>query len=129
MRVTAFIRDYVTEEMKKKFQPAIDAVMPEYIAKLNELRDECRAIAKRANDEAVALCKGSDMLIGDGHCLINVNSLYGIGNQKLSDERAKRINELLDKRDQMTRDILLRLEIGEANKNDLKGILDSVVVE
>ena len=129
MRVTAFIRDYVTEEMKKKFQPAIDAVMPEYTELREKVTESCRQIAKRADEEAKALCREAGMWNGADYPLIKFYHAGGIYNEELADERNKRISELTKKRDQAVRDILLKLEIGETSKNDLKAAIDEVVVE
>lgn len=129
MRVTAFIRDYVKEEVEKKFRPAINAVMPEYDKLREELIKSCTQIAKKADEEARKLCREAGMLRIDDYPLITPNHTYRIGNGDVENERNKKVSELMAKRDQAVRDILLKLEIGEASKNDLKAAIDEVVVE
>ena len=125
MKVTKTIREYVVEKVNLKFQPHIDEVFKEYDEARNATIEKAQAVFEESRDKIIALCKENGF---DCTSLVVSLNAYYINDPVRSNKLRKKKDELIARRQEVIQDILLALELGETNKNELKNVLDQVVV-
>ena len=124
MRVTNFIREYVTEKVYEKFDPAIRAVNESFRTRQDEFFERYEKLVDEFNERASAIAvevgladEGSDRkYVRSSHCPVH----WDVVEQKKQD--------LFRRRDDAIRDILLSLELGETSKDMLKDAIDAISV-
>lgn len=132
MRVTKAIRDYVEEEISKKYQTARDSIGREYYAECDALEEEIKAIAEEANSRAIEVIRAHGFEpTKDWRHHDEGPISYSRCFQK--PEESQRINNecrsLDDRKRQKIKQVLFDLEMGATAKAELVEVLDSIVVD
>lgn len=134
MRVTKTIREYVAREIGKKFDPLINAANAEYLEERNAVIEQVRAIADRANEEAIRVVEEAGYWAPPSpYSIVSPRVIdfrdHNIVNRTKSDEAYKVSSQIRERKNKAIEDILLGLELGETTKDMLRDAIDSVVVE
>ena len=130
MKMTKLIREYITDEITKKYQPLIDAVNNKYDLEsgrniLRETTKEITEYAKNLYRERLAPYYAEE----DLNALLNDYTIYGpssyraepIANKKHGEE----ISALTAARGEKIRDVLITMELG-GTKADLDKMLSEI---
>jgi len=129
MRVTKAIREYVEEEISKKYNKVIEEHSKPYKEECNQVEEEVRKIMQKASNEAREYLQSVDFdstRNGDS-CLF---SLYGwIKNDAKEKEVNEYRKEMESKRNAKIKQVLFDLEMGDTEKKQLREVLDNIVVE
>ena len=132
MKMTKLIREYITDEVSKKYQPLIDAAEEEYKSNsekivVSETQKELEDIAAKMWKERLApyyAPKDLDAMIAST-TLIGCPHKWGI--YSIPEEQySQKIKQLRSARDKTIKDILITMELG-GSKADLDRMLASVV--
>ena len=130
MKMTKLIREYITDEITKKYQPLVDAVNSSYDLEfgrkiLRETTKEITEYAKSLYRERLAPYYAEE----DLKALLNDYTIYGpspyraepIANKKHDEE----ISALTAAREKKIRDVLISMELG-GTKADLDKMLSEI---
>lgn len=137
MRVTKVIREYVEREVGKKFEPAFKAAEEIGNPAVKEVRDAINKMVGEANAKAIEMAKAAGVFCNKHYShtvetpdLICTGTYIGhhIRDEAADAERNKRFMELREKKEKAIEDILLSLELGEATKDELRGLIEKVTV-
>ena len=136
MRVTRVIREYVEREVGKKFEPAFKAAEEIGNPAVKEVRDYVKTVVDDANKRIIEMAKSKGVFYADGMpeeriSLVSaqVYTLSSYIKDKDSDkERNDKLFDLREKKKAAIEDILLSLELGEATKDELRGLIEKVEV-
>ena len=130
MRVTRAIREYVEEEIRKKYDAAAGEIGKEYEAEKQKVIDMVTKIMYKAESEALEYLK----LVGfePSYCYRSDHffSMYGnVAKKDVEDKLYKERQELRGKCEKKIKQVLFDLEMGETEKAELKEVLDAITVE
>ena len=136
MRVTKVIREYVEREVGKKFEPAFKTAEEIGNPAVKEVRDYINTVIDDANKRIVEMAKSKGVLSSDG---LSDDQIHIVSTQSFSlsryirdeasdKERADKLIDLRNKKKAAIEDILLSLELGEATKDELRGLIEKVEV-
>lgn len=130
MRVTKAIREYVEDEIYKKYNDAMDKIGSDYY---DERNDVCKHVIDIMNEAAVkaeAYAESRGFVCTKGYR--NDSIFYMPGNVVRQDEET-RINEernhLREKMRIKTKQVLFDLEMGDTAKAELKDVLDNITID
>ena len=131
MRVTKAIREYVEEEVTKKYKEKIDSVGKEYCEEKDKVLGKITEILNEANNKA------NDYLNSVGYKCYRYGSeterVFTIYNNPCNYDAEQKIagekGEIMDKMHAKVKQILFDLEMGETAKAELKELLDNLVVD
>ena len=134
MRVTKAIREYVEEEINKKYHAVIDETGKDYEAEREDVKNGVLAIMKEANERALSYiaARGFDYRRGYFRYDDSPMMFEFHGNiEREEDEKAlnaerKRLNDNMRAK---VKQVLFDLEIGTSGKMELRDIIDSIEVE
>lgn len=130
MRVTKAIREYVEEEIYKKYNDAADNIGTEYEKEKEDVLNHVLEIIKEANKEVIAYVESRGFKHRPGYREDTAISLTGsIGKKDIEDDIWKKKQELRNKGMAKAKQVLFDLEMGDTEKKQLKEVLDSIVVE
>ena len=133
MRVSRIIDQYVRDEVRKKYQPLIDAIEEPMCKKKAELDDILEGVFKNyyeeVNKTAVALgfepMQPYDKERSHWYRQFSSGNFHVVGHEEIEKKR----RAIYDKMSSTIHDILLSLELGSAQKSELNDILATVTVE
>ena len=130
MRVTKAIREYVEEEINKKYYEKIDRIGNEYREEKEEITNKVKEIMFEAGKRAEELIRSSGFDVCYSY---HSDCLFRIDGQIQKDD-VEKINrqerELLrDKCKAKIKQVLFDLEMGETAKAELKDVLDNLVID
>ena len=130
MRVTKAIREYVEQEINRKYDERELEIGKEYNARRNQLSDELEEKRKEFEDQMKKIVEDAGFEVYTRYGVSNLltcNSNFHIAEteEQLREER----NALTKRRREMIRQVLFDLEMGETAKAELKDILDNLVIE
>lgn len=137
MRVTRVIREYVEREVGKKFEPAFKAAEEIGNPAVKEVRDAIDKMVEEVNAKAIEMAKAAGVFCNKHYSrVVNDPELIcvaGYISHHVRDEAAdtarnKRFVELREQKEKAIEDILLSLELGEATKDELRGLIEKVEV-
>ena len=131
MRVTKAIREYVEEEISKKYDNAANEIGKEYYDARDVIMYEINKIIQEASDKIIKYANENGYEYQYGYrsndSMLVLNGSIGkkeIEN-KIHDERMRIRNKKYDK----IKEVLFNLEMGETQKAELKSVLDSITIE
>lgn len=130
MRVTRAIREFVEEEIRKKYDAAAAEIGKDYEAEKQKVMDVVTKIMHKAEGEALEYLK----LVGfepshyyrSDH-LFNISG--SVTKKGVEDKLFKERQELRNKCEKKIKQVLFDLEMGETEKAELKEVLDAITVE
>lgn len=130
MRVTKAIREYVEDEIYKKYNAKEQAIGQEYWDEKKEIEDEILEIAADANRRAIALAESRGYEVtkgyrGDGLIFMSPNFGKRDVEKQIQDDR----RQLQDRRRAKVKQILFDLEVGSTTKNELVEMIDGIEVD
>lgn len=130
MRVTKAIREYVEEEIRRKYQAKKDEVGKEYYAEREDVKNRLQDILDKANEEADQYMKSVRYA-----CLQYrvVGPAFGWRSTPTKPEQEDIISkerQLIEaKCSAKIKQVLFDLEMGETAKAELKDVLDNLVID
>ena len=130
MRVTRAIREFVEEEIRKKYDAAAAEIGKDYEEEKQRVMDVVTKIMYKAEGEALEYLK----LVGfepsyyyrSDHFFNFSGSMTKKG---VEDKLFKERQELRNKCEKKIKQVLFDLEMGETEKAELKEVLDAIIVE
>ena len=126
MRVTKTIREYVEKELDAKFRASYDALKEIQNPVVKETLDAAEAIRAKACDDVRALV--AEAGFDASSVYVSLGGMYNVRDRETED----RVNEMRraidDKKSKAVADILIALELGEATKDELRGLIEKVEV-
>lgn len=127
MRVTKLIREHVEAEVGKVYSAKIEAVGANYFKEKEQLENELEAIAKEASKKAEALIAERGFEVGNkwGHEK-TISVTCSIKKEAEEEKNSKERRELREKKNEIIKDILLSLELGEVTKAELTKLLSEI---
>ena len=130
MRVTRAIREYVEDEIRKKYDDAEQEIGKEYEAEKAKVLDMLTKIMDKAQGEALEYLKLVGFEFKPCYRSEHLFSLSGsVGKQDIEDEIYRQKNIIRSKRYDKTKQVLFDLEMGETGKAQLKEVLDNITVD
>lgn len=126
MRVTKTIREYVEKELDAKFKASYDALREIRNPVVKETLDAAEAIRKKACDDIKAMVADAGFETKDIY--VALGGTYGIRDRETEDRVADMRRDLDAKKSKAVADILIALELGEATKDELRGLIEEVEV-
>ena len=134
MRVTKAIREYVEEEISKKYNTVINETGTDYETEREDVKNGVLEIMKRANEQALSYIAARGFNYKRGYYRYDDSPMMFEfhGNiEREEDEKAlnaerHRLNDNMHAR---IKQVLFDLEIGTAGKMELRDIIDSIEVE
>ena len=128
MKVTKIISTYVHDSVHRKFQPKLDALWADYNAKRDAVRSEIQLVVDEANEKAKAIAERAGFTV-DAYRSDGIIYMSGfVGDRDIEEELRKKEREIWDERSKIEQGILLRLELGQTNKEELEDVLASIEV-
>ena len=130
MRVTKAIREYVEDEVYKKYKEAEDNIGKEYNTERQAVLDHVVDIMYEAGEKALDYIKQSGFEYRPGYrenCIFNLAG--SVEKKEMEAFIGKEYTRLRNNRDKKVKQILFDLEMGETEKAELKSVLDSVTIE
>ena len=130
MRVTKAIREYVEEEIYKKYDEYSTNIGKEYYAEKDDVLKDIQKIIDSTNAVIIDVLKRKGF---DYEYRYRNNNLITIDGyirktdveQSINSQRA----QLRDKAKKKIKEVLFNLEMGETQKVELKQVIDSITVE
>lgn len=130
MRVTKAIREYVEEEIRKKYNEAERNIGAEYQAEKDHVIETVTKIMDKAEGEALEYLKLVGFNANPGYRSTHLFNLSGcVSKKEVEDEIWKQKDALRKRCNDKIRQILFDLEMGETGKAQLKEVLDKVTVD
>lgn len=130
MRVTKAIREYVEDEIYKKYQVKVDEIGKEYEQTRRDIVEHVKDIMEKASKDAekYIASKGFEYDYGyRGCCLFSITG--NIQKKKIEEANYKEKDLLRTKMREKTKQVLFDLEMGETGKTELKNVLDKITVD
>ncbi len=130
MRVTKAVREYVEEEIQKKYQEKKNLIGKEYEAERDAVKNKLQEFLDEANRKALEYARNAGYEMQYYRTPAEAFSWQG----RLCKPDMEGINNeerrLLDmKCSAKIKQVLFDLEMGETAKNELKEVLDNLVVD
>lgn len=126
MRVTKLIREYVTEEVNKIYNPRINAVGADYMAEKDKLEEDIQKIIDEANEKVLQMMSELGYECSHYYNQEKVVVLRGsITNPEKYNQTNIEKTELKKARDNKIKDILINLELG-ATRAELDEMLKNI---
>lgn len=130
MRVTRAIREYVEDEINKKYDAAMDAISADYYTERQHVIDHIHEIMREASKVAEQYIKESGYEYSYGYRNESVFSFCGNIRKEEVDKVIFEQKEKLRKNKQnKIKQVLFDLEMGDTQKAELKAVLDNIVIE
>lgn len=130
MRVTKAIREYVEEEITKKYQAKRDAIGQEYETERKLVDEKLDEILSEANAKAEEYLQSVRFVSMNYRTHCNPFGRSGrICQPETEDINAKERSLLDAKRNAKIKQVLFDLELGETTKAELKEVLDSITID
>lgn len=127
MRVTKLIREYVEREVSAKFDPKFQALTEDFRREQDEMVKLLNERISAFREECIKTLTDAGFDPPKDRLVYDV-SYYDIHKESAEKEIQKKRNELQSKKQEAIDSILIGLEIGEATKDDLKGLIAAVEV-
>lgn len=130
MRVTKAIREYVEEEIRKKYDEVVQNVCSDYYKERADLYEHIQAIIEDASMTIEQYITQRGFTYKRGYRDDNILCISG--NIVKEDQEVKANNERVRLRNQMrekTKQVLFDLEMGETAKAELKDVLDNLTID
>lgn len=130
MRVTRAIREFVEEEIRKKYDAAAAEIGKDYEAEKQKVMDVVTKIMYKAEGEALEYLK----LVGfEPSYYYRSDHFFNISGSMtkkgVEDRLFKERQELRNKCEKKIKQVLFDLEMGETEKAELKEVLDAITIE
>lgn len=129
MRLTKAIREYVEEEIYKKYDEAASEIGKDYYESKERAVQMVEEIMKEASRKAEEYLKDLGYTVSYGY---RDNSLYTM-NGSFTKKEERDINnqrqELRSRARAKARQVLFDLEMGDTNKKELRDILDNITID
>lgn len=132
MRVTRAIREYVEDEISKKYQAVRDTIGRAYYDECDALEGEIKVIAEEANRRAIEVirARGFEPTKDWRHHDEGPISYSRCFNKPEESERInKECRALDDRKRAKIKQVLFDLEMGATEKAELIEVLDSITVD
>ena len=129
MRLTKAIRDYVEEEIYKKYNDAANEIGKEYYEAKQHAQEMVEEIMKEASDKASQYLKDLGYEVSPGYRGDSIFVMNGSFLKKDEREINNKRQELRSKARAKARQVLFDLEMGDTNKKELRDVLDSIVID
>ena len=125
MRVTSIIKDYITNEIDKKYQKKLQSIPNEYQEQRNKCIIEMDKLLNQTNKKGIEIAKKYNMCQDSDDEYFNYSS-YRLDNKTLAKPYDKEVKTLTQEKKDKIAQIILDLELGEVNKKELINILENV---
>ena len=129
MRVSKAIREYVEDEIYRKYDAASKEIGKEYYDDKERAEEMVREIMDEAAHKAEQYLEDLGYKVDHGYFGRGLFSLNGSFRKDIESEINDQRIELRNKAREKTRKVLFDLEMGEADKKELKDILDNLVID
>ena len=126
MRVTKTIREYVEKELDAKFKASYDALNEIKNPVIKETFDAAEEIRKKAQDDIRVIV--ADAGFDANSVYISLSGMYNVRDRETEDRVHEMRRDLDAKKSKAVADILIALELGEATKDELRGLIEKVEV-
>ena len=129
MRISKAIREYVEEEIRKKYYDAADEIGKEYYEEKNEAKEMVLEIMRGASAKAEQYLKDLGYNISMGYkddCMFYMSGSFS---KEIEGRINAQRNDITCKWRDKARKVLFDLEMGDANKKELREILDNITVD
>lgn len=125
MRVTTIIKDYITNEVNKKYKEKLDSIPNDYQEDYDKMIDELSDFVDECNVKARLIAEKYGMLKEKDYQIIDYHT-YRLGNDERRQARRDIENELQQKKKDTVAQIILDLELGETTKKELTEVLSKI---
>ncbi len=129
MRVTKAIREYVEDEIYKKYREASEEIGKEYCEDKKQAQEMVEEIMHEASDKAVQYLKDLGYVISMGYRDNGIFHISGSFHKPIESEINGKRTDLISKAREKARKVLFDLEMGDADKKQLKDILDNLTID
>ena len=130
MRVTKAIREYVEQEIEKKYLEVINNVGKEYRDERDAVEEKVKEFMHEAEKKAYEYLASTGFEIEKGYRDDCIFTLYNRPYKKdVQNEINQKQRDLEISMKQKTKQVLFDLEMGDTAKAELKEILDKITVE
>ena len=129
MRLTKAIREYVEEEIYKKYNDAANEIGKEYYDAKHQAQEMVEEIMKEASNKASQYLKDLGYEVNPGYRGDSIFIMNGSFSKKDEREINDQRNELRSKARAKARQVLFDLEMGDTNKQELRDVLDSITID
>lgn len=130
MRVTKAVREYVEEEIQKKYQEKKNLIGKEYEAERNTVKEKLQEILDEANMKAAEYLKSVGFQARCYRVPEEAFSWHGSPCKPELEEVLGQERQLLEAKCRLKiKQVLFDLEMGETAKSELKEVLDNLVVD
>lgn len=129
MRVSKAIREYVESEIYNKYREASEEIGKEYFDQKNQAKEMVEEIMHEASDKAMQYLKDLGYEISMGYRDNGIFHVSGSFQKPIESEIHAKRQELMSKSREKARKVLFDLEMGDADKQQLKDILDNLTID
>lgn len=130
MRVTKAIREYVEEEIYKKYDAVGKQIGSEYEEEKKQVITEVTKIMKEASKKAEEYITNAGFEYEYGYRRKGIFSLdANILKRGIEEANWEERNKFRSKAQQKIKQVLFDLEMGDTGKQQLREILDSIIVD
>lgn len=128
MRVTRAIREYVENEIKKKYQTKMNDIGKEYEIEREKVEEHIEKIRLTAEKEAQEYLDSVGYITGR-YGKSTVFSTAYVRNEEIEQELSTKRSKLRDSQEEKIKQVLFDLEMGDTQKAELKAVLDNIVID
>lgn len=129
MRVTRAIREYVEEEISKKYHAVIDGICPEYRAQKDAVEQHVKEIMRDASREIKAYLDDCGYQYYTSWRCDDILRLDCTISKSDDEDRMRSLRSRLNaEKEAKIKQVLFDLELGSTEKAQLKDVLDSIVI-
>ena len=129
MRVTKAIREYVESEIYAKYREAAGQIGKEYFDQKNQAQEMVEEIMHEASDKAMQYLKDLGYEVSTGYRGNGIFHISGSFCKPIESEIYAKRNDLTSRSREKARKVLFDLEMGDADKKQLKDILDNLTID
>lgn len=129
MRVSKAIREYVESEIYAKYHEASKEIGKEYYDQKQQAQEMVEEIMHEASDKAMQYLKDLGYEISMGYRDNGIFHISGSFHKPIESEINSKRTELISKSREKARKVLFDLEMGDADKKQLKDILDNLTID
>jgi len=129
MRISKAIREYVEEEIYKKYNDAASEIGKEYYDEKKQVEEMVLEIMTEASKKAEEYLKDLGYMVMHGYRSDSIFSLNGSFSKPEENSINNKRNDMRSKARAKARQVLFDLEMGETTKQQLKEFLDNVVID
>jgi len=129
MRISKAIREYVEEEIYKKYNDAAVEIGKEYYDEKKQAEEMVLEIMTEASKKAEEYLKDLGYMVMHSYRSDSIFSLNGSFSKPEENSINNKRNDMRAKARTKARQVLFDLEMGETTKQQLKEFLDNVVID